>query len=371
MKKFLLFLCFSLFITSQSQVININSYVKSDGSDAFKKALDAIKKEYSAKKKHVVLYIPAGTYTLKEPIILNKYISLEGESGASTILQVTNPNQEGIILEENKNESDIYNAYNSIKNLTITGPDFGKNSSEWKDLKRNNPKSVGIKVLGLRNRIENCTIDGFLWSGILISSSYYNYLTNNFIKNNRIGITIDNNSTSAFISNNEIRNNSSGILIQNNSYANFINNNLIENNITNMLSELKNDDDQTVLSKGNGIILNQAMNNFIQNNYFEQQYTNISLINANDNEISSNFFALGNVNNRSQNIFKLNGKSERNKIEQNQTMGSTTAIDATKIYISKDGNYSSNIVDFGKEKNDQIKNKIRNSRNEKQIPQIR
>lgn len=362
------FLIFSVF--SHSQAISLKNYAPGkNSSENFRNALNAIKKEYSGKKQHVVLFIPAGTYIITEPIVLNKYISIEGELNA-TIIKVNTPNHEAVILEENRNETDIHNSYNVIRNLTIHGPDFGKNAFEWKDLKRNSPKSVGIRVLGLRNRIENCSIDGFLWSGIEISSSYYNFITGSFIKNNRIGITIDNNSTSTYINNNELRLNSIGILIQNNSYANFVNNNMIENNLNNMLYAAKNDSDDSIYTTGNGIVISNAMSNFIQNNYFEQQYTNVFIHNSSDNEISSNFIAVNNLNSKEQNVLKLSGKSNRNVFTKNQTMGPNPNIDITKILVSPVNNYSSNVVDFGKEKNEKLRGKLRNAKNPSQLPQI-
>ncbi|MGS0748827.1 glycosyl hydrolase family 28-related protein [Halpernia sp. GG3] len=370
MKKPLIFVSLNLGLFFQSQVINLKTYIMDEGSNTLKKAISDIKRDYSSQKKHVVLFIPAGTYTLSEPIVLNKYISLEGEAENSTVLQVKNPNQEAIILEDNKNEIDINNTYNTIRNLTITGPDFNKNPFEWKDLKQNNTRSVGIKILGLRNRINNCTIAGFLWSGIEISSSYYNFITYSFIKNNRIGITIDKNSTSTYFNNNELRTNAIGILIQNNSYANFINNNMIENNIGNMLAISENDDDPTILTKGNGIIINNAMNNFIQNNYFEQQVNNIFLNNANDNEISSNFFALNILDNKAQNILKIAGNSKNNSITRNSTMGSKPEVDVTKMIFLGKNDYSTNTIDFGKEKNEEIKGKLRNNKNLKRMPDL-
>ena len=360
---------FMLSVNFNSQIINLTKYGSAKNSETFKKALTDIKNTYSSKKQHVVLFIPSGNYTITEPITLNKYISLEGDFANSTILNVNSTTQEAIILEDNKNEADIYNAYNTIKNLTITGPDFNKNPFEWKDLKRNNPKSVGIKILGLRNRIDNVTIDGFLWSGIEISSSYYNYITNSFIKNNRIGITIDKTSTSAYINNNELRTNSLGILIQNNSYANFINNNMIESNISHMLEPAKSGDDINPYILGTGIMINNAMNNFIQNNYFEQHFNNVSLNNSYGNEISSNFFAVNQLNKEDQAILKLTGKSENNVFSQNQTMGANPNLDVTKTVLSKMIDYSTNTIDFGKAKNIQLKGKLKNS-NQKLLPQI-
>lgn len=371
MRKIFVFFLMIAFILHNSQVINYKDYSSGkNSSENFRTAINAIKKQFSAKKQHVVLFIPSGTYTLTEPIILNKYISIEGEFQNSTILKVNAPTHEAIIIEDNRGETDLLNNYNVIRNLTILGPDFSKNPFEWKDVKRNNPKSVGVKILGLRNRIENCTIDGFLWSGIEISSSYYNFITGSFIKNNRIGITIDNNSTSAYINNNELRTNAIALLIQNNSYANFVNNNMIENNLGNMLYAAKDDNDESIYTTGNGIIINNAMNNFITNNYFEQQYTNVFLHNSWDNEISSNFIAVNNLNNKDQAVLKLSGTSNGNVFTQNLTMGPNASIDLTRILISPLHNYSSNIVDFGKAKNEKLRAKLKNVKNAAQLPHI-
>ncbi len=366
-------------ILSSSQQINIKNFGakgdgKSDDSQAFIKAIAEINKNNTIKKKNAILFIPSGEYILSKPIILNKYISIEGEYVNSTIIRINSTVCEGIILEENKNEKDIYIGYNSIKNLSILGPDFNKNSFEWKNLNRNNPKSVGIKVLGLRNRIENCIIDGFLWSGIEISSSYYNFITQNYIKNNRIGITIDKTSTSSYINNNEIRTNAIGILIQNQSYANFINNNMIESNIANFLDADKSENDTTTMTKGKGVLLQNVSNNFIQNNYFEQHYINIALQDTNYNEISSNFVALGDIMpeySKNQSILKFYGDVKNNRILGNKTLGTQQQINTSKIIIPN-GDFSSNLIDFGKEKNNQIKiefqKNVRNSSNFPQIP---
>ena len=217
----------------------------------------------------------------------------------------------------------------------------------------------------LRNRIENCVIDGFLWSGIEISSGYYNFITQNFIRNNRVGITIDKTSTSAYINNNEIRTNALGILIQDQSYANFVNNNMIEANISNFLEENEN--------KGSGILLQNTSNNFIQNNYFEQHFTNIALNNTNNNEISSNFMAIGDLmpdNSKNQLVIKFQGEIKNNRIIGNQTMGTNPQINNTKMIVPQ-GDFSSNYIDFGKEKNNAVKSEfLQKGLNTNSLPQI-
>ena len=369
MKNLLIFNFLIICNLMSSQIINIGSLIKKNGTDSFQTAFERIKESHKQSKKHITIIVPPGMYVLEKPIILNKYISLIGESEGSVFLKVENENQEAIILEDNKNENDIYSGYNTIKNLVIIGPDYGKNGFAWKNTELKKSKSVGIKILGLRNRIENCIIDGFLWSGIQISSSYYNFITKNFIKNNRIGVLIENTSTSSYINNNEIRVNGNGIVIQNNSYANFINNNMIENNTNNMMDLPKNSDDPNINANGNGILIRNSFNNFIQNNYFEQHYSNIFLSNATHNEISSNFFGVNENTKLQQNIIKISGNSQNNNFIKNQTMGAKEYLDTTATIIIGEEDFSSNIIDFGREKNIQLKKKIK-AKKQNFLPEI-
>jgi len=345
---------------------------KSDETPAFIRAIAEINKNNSIKKTHRVLFIPSGEYNLSKPIILNKYISLEGEFVNSTIIRISSTQCEGIILEENKDEKDIYNGYNSIKNISILGPDYNKNPFAWKNTKLNNARSVGIKILGLRNRVENCIVDGFLWSGIEITSSYYNFISKNFIRNNRIGISIDKTSTSAFINNNEIRTNSIGILVQNQSYAVYINNNIIESNISNFLEPDNKEANPTAMTTGKGILIINANTVFIQNNYLEQHYINLAFFDADNNEVSSNFIALINLNNsNNQTVLMFSGKLKNNKIQNNQTVGATAEVDDAKMIIPDNEDYSSNSIDFGKAKNAVIKAKLqKTNKNAKNMPLI-
>jgi hypothetical protein len=365
-------------VMGYSQQLNVKNFgAKGDGvsndSPAFKKAISEIKKNNVKNKKYFVLFIPSGEYILSEPILLDSYVSLEGELANATIIRILSTASEGIIMEDNRNEKDIYNGYTSIKNLSILGPDFNKNPFEWKNGKLNNPRSVGIKILGLRNRIENCVIDGFLWSGIETSASYYNFITKNFIRNNRIGITINNTSTSCYINNNEIRTNAIGIVIQNQSFANFINNNMLESNIANFLEADTSENGTTSMTKGKGVLLLNTSNNFIQNNYFEQHYINLALQNANSNEISSNFIAIGDLMPAyasNQAVLKLYGVVKNNRIAGNQTLETKPTINPNKMIIPI-GDFSSNWIDFGKEKNDQIKTELsKKEKNTKNWPQI-
>lgn len=369
----LMLLLFFCTVTANSQQINVKNFGakgdgKTDDTPAFIKAIAEINKNNSVKKTHNVLFIPSGQYNLSKPIILNKYISLEGESVNTTSIRIISTQCEGIIIEEHKDDS----TYNSIKNISVFGPDYGKNPFAWKNTKLNNARSVGIKILGIRNHIENCVVDGFLWSGIEITSSYYNFITKNFIKNNRVGITIDKTSTSAFINNNEIRTNAIGILVQNQSYAVYINNNIIESNISNFLEPDKNETNPTAMTTGKGIVIKNANTVFIQDNYFEQHYINLAFFDADNNEVSSNFFALINLNNsNNQTVLMFNGKLKNNKLLNNKTVGATPEVDDSKMIIPENEDYSTNSFDFGKEKNSQIKAKLqKTNKNAKNLPQF-
>lgn len=379
MNKYILTFALLASALIHSQQYNIRNYGakgdgKTDDSPAFTKAINEIKKNNLNKNAHVVLYVPSGEYLVSKPIVIGKYIGIEGELTNTTIIKIASTSCEGIIIEDNKIEDYIYTRYNTVKNLSILGPDFDKNPFVWKDNKRNNPKSVGIKVLGIRNRIDNCFVDGFLWSGIEISSAYYNYVTQCFIRNNRVGILIDKTSTSAYINNNELRTNAVGILVQNNSYANFINNNMIEANMSNFLEADSSEEEPVATTKGIGILLQNTSVNLIQNNYFEQHFINIALNNANDNEISSNFMAIGDLMpeySKNQSVLKFYGDVKNNRIIGNQTMGTNPQINNVKI-IMPAGDFSSNTIDFGKEKNKEIKaallKKDKNLKNAPQIP---
>ena len=108
MNKFIILFSLLFSIVIHSQQYNIRNYGakgdgKSDDTPAFTKAIADINNSNLVQKKHVVLYLPSGQYQLSKPIILNKYISIEGEFVNSTIIKITSPYCEEIILEDNKN----------------------------------------------------------------------------------------------------------------------------------------------------------------------------------------------------------------------------------------------------------------------------
>lgn len=152
MKNLLIFNFLIICNLMSSQIINIGSRLKTE-LILFQTAFESIKESHKQSKKHITIIVPPGMYVLEKPIILNKYISLIGESEGSVFLKVENENQEAIILEDNKNENDIYSGYNTIKNLVIIYPDYEKTDLPEKHRIKKS-KSVGIKILGLRNRIE-------------------------------------------------------------------------------------------------------------------------------------------------------------------------------------------------------------------------
>ena len=100
-----------------SQQINVKDYGakgdgKTDDTIAFLSAIRYANKTFADKKNASLIYIPSGTYILSSSIVLNKYVSIEGEFVNNTILRMKTPNRELVILEKNRDESVIYNSYN-------------------------------------------------------------------------------------------------------------------------------------------------------------------------------------------------------------------------------------------------------------------
>ena len=153
----LLFILFSLSINAQ--MYNIRTFgAKGDGvSDDTKyilKALDQIKIDNS---KNAVLYIPIGQYLVSKSIDLEQNISVIGEDSNSSIILVNAIDCGAFVIKDNKNPTEYI--YRTIKNLTILGPDRSKNPLAWKNEAINNPKSVGLKVYGIRNKIQDLKTD--------------------------------------------------------------------------------------------------------------------------------------------------------------------------------------------------------------------
>ncbi|MDN3691676.1 glycosyl hydrolase family 28-related protein [Chryseobacterium tructae] len=369
MKSYLTLCFLTVFVFSFAQNIDIKNYgAKGDGvsddTNAFTKAVNDINMKYGKQKRHVNLFIPSGTYIISKPIILNKFISITGEFVNSTIIKVKNPNSEAIILERNGDEH-IIDGYNYIKSLTLLGPNCDdKNVFDPKPQYTNSTKSTGIKIYGLRTRVEDIQIEGFANNGIEILSAYYTFITNCFIRNNGIGVLLDKESTSVYLTKSEMRYNSIGIYITGRSFANFINNNMIENNLAGYLSADKTSQLSNLKSTGRGIVIDQASNNMINNNYFERHYVSVSVSNSYNNVINNNFFAVngdGDTANKdkSQTLYQLVGSTSNNMFEKNVTVSSRPA----KVIVSDDADLSRNTIDMDPDSNRALKNELMKNRN--------
>ena len=213
--------------TSWAQKFNVKDYGakgngKTDDTEYFMKALSEIKQKFSSQKKQAVLYIPSGNYVVSKSIILDKYTSLEGEFVNTTVLRIKSSNTPLVILEKNFNESEIYNSYNYVRNLTLHGTDYLNidNYNTPRTIPATETNNTGIQVNGLRTRIENMQIEGFLNNGIEVKGSYYTFITRVFLKNNATGLIIKDLSTSVYLTESELRFNSIAIAITNYSFAN-------------------------------------------------------------------------------------------------------------------------------------------------------
>ncbi|MFP3592575.1 glycosyl hydrolase family 28-related protein [Chryseobacterium sp. SIMBA_038] len=367
MKSYLIFFGLLLSIFSYSQNIDITKYgAKGDGvsddTKAFENAVTEIKKKYSNQKKHVNLYIPSGTYIISKPIVLNKYISITGEFVNSTIIKVKEANSEALILEKSYDENIIYNGYNYIKNLTFLGPNSDiQNIFTPKNIKSNITNSSGLKIYGLRTRIEDVQVEGFSNNGIEIISAYYTFLNNCFVRNNGVGILIDKESTSVYLTKSEVRHNSIGIYITGRSFANFINDNMIENNLAGYLAPDKTSQLSNLKSNGRAIVIDGASNNIITNNYFEQHYISIAVKDSYNNLINNNFFAVtGDTanNDKNQTLYQLSGSSINNVFEKNVTINSLESVNPNKVKLGADLDYSRNTIDTGAEGNTKLKEEL-------------
>lgn len=336
-----------------SQKMNVKDYGAvgngvNDDTPAFLAAISHAGKTFAARKMNSIVYVPAGTYLISSSLIFSKYVSLEGEFVNTTLLRMKSPGSELIILEKNRDEALIYNSYNYVRNITLQGPGFNEDPFAEKKTAAS-PKSTGIKVFGLRTRIQDVQVEGFRHAGIEIKGAYYTYITNCFIKNNGTGIVLDEVSTSAFISYNELRFNSIGIHSKGSSFGSFINNNMIESNMARYIEYDFTDRYEKPLSTGKGILLENTEANTVTNNYFENQFVNIAIVHANHNIIQNNFIAISNTNvNRDKNqiTLQLSGNSNNNLFEKNSVLTASPELQRNKIIISST-DLSSNVVDTG------------------------
>lgn len=366
--------------TSWAQKFNVKDYGakgngKTDDTEYFMKALSEIKQKFSSQKKQAVLYIPSGNYVVSKSIILDKYTSLEGEFVNTTVLRIKSSNTPLVILEKNFNESEIYNSYNYVRNLTLHGTDYLNidNYNTPRTIPATETNNTGIQVNGLRTRIENMQIEGFLNNGIEVKGSYYTFITRVFLKNNATGLIIKDLSTSVYLTESELRFNSIAIAITNYSFANFISNNMIESNVARFYTtDMSLQQGNTNNSMGRGIVLNNAASNIITNNYFENHFVNITLLDATKNIINNNFITLSDnmaITEKNQVSLQLLGKSTDNIFENNSFLLTREHV-TNKMIIGNNFDYSSNKIDVGTD-NQKIKNLLKKTiKDEKLLPKI-
>jgi hypothetical protein len=366
MKRF--FLLFIIFISSYNycKVINIKDLgAIGDGVFDNSKIFNSIFKNIKNSESYKIL-IPEGTFLISNSIELPSNVSIEGIDPQISALKV-NTNNSAIIIKDNKNDNTYQ--YKYIRNLSILGPEYNKNPFSWKNTnQKNSENSVGINILGTRNRIENCEIDGFLHAGILLTASYYNFINNCFIKNNKYGVKLTNTCTSTYLTNSELRFNSIATLIEN-SYSIYLSSNIIEANFSNFISDT---DPSNTLSNGKAVVLINSNNNYIEKNYFEAQYYNIVLDKSDTNIINSNFFALAdnmpeNVKKKNQVILVFKNNSSSNIIKDNNVLNSNPQVQKTEM-IFDNSNFSTNNLDFNAEINSSLK---RNWQNDNKKPIIK
>jgi len=378
MKKMLLVcFCFSINLIV-SQKINVRDYAATgnglqDDTEAFNKAIKYAKAKFSANQKPSIIYIPNGTYLISGTIELDKYISIEGEFVNTTVLRTKSRNSPVISLVKNFNESEIYNSYNYVINLTLQGPDVENSFVGVKNISKTETGSVGILIKGLRTRLSDLQIEGFLNSGIEVNGTYYTFIEKSFLKNNATGLLITNTSTSVYLTQSEVRFNSIGILINNNSFANFISKNMIESNVATFNPIDTSTKQINTKSTGRGIVISNAAANIITENYLENHFVNFTIEDSRKNIIKNNFYAIGNstvTTAKNQVSLQMIGNSLENIFESNTFLTSDPSLEANSMIIG-DGNYSTNRIDVGID-NKKLKSLInsvqKTSTNHPQIP---
>ncbi len=320
---------------------------KTDDTQSFIKAVNELKRKYSSKNKPSVLYIPAGNYIISQSLELDKYISITGEFTNISVLQLKSDNTPLVVLENNMNESQIYNSYNYIKDITLLGPHhltfFADHATST------GGSGVGILVKGIRTRIEDVQIEGFNKAGIEVNNTYYTFITKTYLKNNGIGLLVTDTSTSVYLSLSELRFNSIGIMIKNNSFGNFINNNMIESNIASYFPYDHSTSQTNTQSTGRGVVLSNSKATLLTNNYLENHFINFTIDSSSKNNITNNFYAINNImvtQDKNQIYLQMVGDSRENLISDNVYLTAENHLDPNKIII-ENRDFSSNKINVG------------------------
>ena len=215
------------------------------------------------------LKFPKGIYKISETLIFPAETNLKGESQSNTELFFSNQIGNGIVITQTLGVANSHNPnvnYSSFQDISITG--FWKNYSPFGEKQQTiNNDSNGI-VLDkiLKFNLTNVSIFGFESAGVFYNDTYYQNINNCFFRNNKIGIFIAGLSTTILCTNSEIRENSIGVRIDN-SFANKFVNCIIESNIAhfNPFVELN-------VAPSNGAGVGVTMNDGANSNTFESCY---------------------------------------------------------------------------------------------------
>ena len=237
---------------------------------------------------NLTLQIPPGRYRINSALDVPKGISVRGCGENSTILFT-----EGLGCILNLSDVTVLPAndhfYTTISDLTIAGPNYGRNPFEAKD-QTPRPSSNGIQLTYHKVRISNCTIDGFFGDGIVGDSVYYIFISGCFVLNNRIGLDIRALSTSFIVTNTEFRLNSIGTFITSSSFGNFFTDCIYESNISNYLpiGTLS-----TLYNRGKAFVFDgSTRENFVSNCYIENHYETFNFKDTKNNVINNNIIVL-------------------------------------------------------------------------------
>jgi parallel beta-helix repeat protein len=200
------------------------------------------------------LRVRAGTYF--ENVVINKTISLIGESNKTTIVD---GNGKGVVIKITANW------------VNVSG--FSIMNSSGVPIPSDTPS--GIKLNGPSNcKISNCNIFKNKY-GIQHGYSSSNTIVNNSISNNKYGI-LQEHSNSNMIANNSILNNDEGIVLRQSSNLNTIANNFILNNCGGLFGD------------GCGINLYISSSNTIVKNSISNNKFGIGLEGSSSNQVHYN-----------------------------------------------------------------------------------
>jgi parallel beta-helix repeat protein len=274
---------------AQTNFVAANIFVDDDGSADFKTIQAAI----NAANHRDTIYVHNGTY--RENIIVNKTLSIIGESNYATVIDGTKLDTVIKITADHVNiiNLQIINS-SSTTDHNIGVSIFNYSCMLMRNLIANN--TIGIKVQGFAYTVisEN-KIDKNVY-GIVLYNANYTCISKNEITNNNVGIfshgTICSNNT---ITNEAIMHNDVGVQFTNTTYSLISDSSIINNNYGIVIMDPLCY--QNTINKNNvslnmiGITLNSSSNNgIIENSITNNTNYGVWLFESNNNQIYSNNF---------------------------------------------------------------------------------